>query len=264
MVTNLKSTNAAASQQVYLPMTKESVAAFDTTIQSLQNLAMTSLYTLQIDIRCGIIHMLTQCLAGPTTSEAPYHVLANVPTSASPTILELNGDLIAFDTNTSAYLGRKERRFITSGLGRLIDHVIVADASQIGVLNANGAARLQLDILVLQQNLKNIVIVGRVPDSRKPLPVPPGGSDPAVPEEEDMALKRSERFIEWFLEGPEKVVEHATAEKGNTGFTYDELKILVELCFSEGMRSENREESVKAKKGLNDCLLRLSEVMWDS
>jgi len=263
MVTNLKIASETVNQPIYLPMTKESVVAFDTTLQSLQSLAMTALYTLHIDIRCGIIFMLTQCLAGSAGSATPHHVLANVPTAASPKILELNGDLIAFDTNTSAYLGRKERRFITSGLGRLIDLVVVADASLIGVMNTNGAARVQLDILVLQQNLKNIVVIGRVPD-RKPLPVPPGGLDPSIPEEEDVALTRSARFFDWFLEGPEKVVEHAAAEKGTSGFSYDELKVLVELCFSEGLRSENREENVKAKKGLNDCLLRLSEVMWDS
>jgi len=269
LISSLKPASESANQPVYLPMTTETVVGFDTTLQSLQSLAMTALYTLQIDIRCGIIHMLTRCLAGPdpgpsrdslSLASSSHHVIDRKPTSASPTILELNNDLIAFDTNTSTYLGRKERRFITSGLGRLIDRVLVADANMIGALNAFGAERLKLDISVLQSNLKNIIVVGRLPGKR--LPAPPGGADPNEPEEEDVALGRSARFLELFDEGPERVVEHAKA--GGGGFGYDELKVLVELCFSGGLRSENREENVRAKKGLNDCLLRLSEVMWDS
>ena len=273
LISSLKPASESVNQPIYLPMTTDSVVAFDTTLQSLQSLAMTSLYTLQIDIRCGIIHMLTRCIAGPnpapsrdslSLAASSHHTLDRVPKSASPTVLELNNDLIAFDTNTSTYLGRKERRFITSGLGRLIDRVLVADAYMIGALNRHGAERLKLDISVLQSNLKNIVIEGRVPDSRKRLPVPPGGVDPDEPEPEDVSLSRSARFFDWFVEGPEKVVERAKEEKGRDGFTYDELKVLVELCFSEGLRSENREENVRAKKGLNDCMLRLSETMWDS
>jgi exocyst complex component 4 len=47
-------------------------------------------------------------------------------------------------------------------------------------------------------------------------------------------------------------------------FTYEELKTLVELCFSEALGSEEREVVVGAKRSLADCLLGLGEGLWDS
>ena len=51
-------------------------------------------------------------------------------------------------------------------------------------------------------------------------------------------------------------------------FTYDELRILVDLCFSDILKgprgAENREEFMAAKKASADALLRLNEIMWDS
>jgi hypothetical protein len=191
----------------------------------------------------------------------------NQPTAASPTILQLNGDLIAFDTNISTYLGAAERWFITSGLARFIDRVFVACTRYIGAMNENGALRLQLDVLVLQQNLKNIIIDPT--------------ADPAI-EQEVVALPRSAKFLDWFLEGAEKALDYANEEKGafaaqgdkalaagnGEPFTYDELRVLVDLCFSEILRgprgAENREDFMSAKKASADALLRLNEVMWDA
>lgn len=191
----------------------------------------------------------------------------NQPTAASPTILQLNGDLIAFDTNISTYLGPAERWFITSGLARVIDRVFVACTRYIGAMNENGALRLQLDVLVLQQNLKNIIVDPT--------------ADPAV-EQEVVALPRSAKFLDWFLEGAEKALDYANEEKGafaaqgdkalaagnGEPFTYEELRVLVDLCFSEILRgprgAENREDFMSAKKASADALLRLNEVMWDA
>ncbi|GMF70947.1 unnamed protein product [Aspergillus oryzae var. brunneus] len=281
-----------SNQPVYLPLNQETATAFDTTIESLRDLSSTALFALHIDIRCGIIHMLTKTMAGPNprnnrdsepatpspnSNIAWWHIVLNQPTSASPTVLELNNDLISFDTNISSYLGSAERCYITSGLARFIDHVFIARAHLIGAMNENGALRLQLDVLVLQQNLKNIIV------------------DPAVDTDEEesarrayeqhreiVALPRSAKFLDWFLEGAEKALDYAKDEKelfathpekalaaGNgEPFTYDELRILVDLCFSDILKgprgAENREEFMAAKKASADALLRLNEIMWDS
>ncbi|KAL1967656.1 hypothetical protein VTN77DRAFT_2913 [Rasamsonia byssochlamydoides] len=273
-------------QPVYLPMNQDTVAVFDNTLQALRNLATTALLTLHIDVRCGVIHVLTKTMAGPNgpqiiedspttpnpTMNMNWHlILPTQPTSASPPILELNNDLISFDTNVSSYLGSNERRFITSGLARFIDQVFVSSTRYIGAMNQNGALRLQLDVLVLQQNLKNIII------------------DPSEPKKEKteqfhevVALPRSAKFLDWFLEGPQKALDYAKEEKeafatqgeqalaaGNgEPFTYDELRVLIELCFSEILRGprgvQNREDFMAAKKSSGEAMLRLSEVMWDS
>lgn len=77
------------------------------------------------------------------------------------------------------------------------------------------------------------------------------------------------------MQGAEKVVQRArdaaasaTTEGGNDaaelGFSLEELKVLVELCYSEGLRSTQREIAVQAKRGMSDHLLVLSEVLWNA
>lgn len=77
------------------------------------------------------------------------------------------------------------------------------------------------------------------------------------------------------MQGAEKVVQRArdaaasaAAEEGNDatelGFSLEELKVLVELCYSEGLRSTQREVAVQAKRGMSDHLLVLSEVLWNA
>ncbi|KAJ5865311.1 uncharacterized protein N7529_007227 [Penicillium soppii] len=276
---------------VHLPLNRETAVAFDGTLQSLRGLGTTALLTMHVDIRCGIIHMLTRTMSGPNpptlrnsepatpspnTTENWWHIIMNQPTAASPTILALNNDLIAFDTNISTYLGSAERWFITSGLARFIDRVFVASTRYIGAMNENGALRLQLDVLVLQQNLKNIIIdpAGDAPTSATDLH--------AQASEEVVALPRSAKFLDWFLEGAEKSLDYSKDEKeafasqgakalaaGNgEPFTYDELRVLVDLCFSEILRgprgTESREDFMSAKKASADALLRLNEIMWDA
>ena len=273
---------------VYLPLNYETAEIFDQILQSLHGLGSKALLTLHVDIRCGIIHMLTKTMSGPnpptvrnsepttpspSTSESWWHIVLNQPTAASPSILQLNGDLIAFDTNISTYLGPAEHWFIASGLARFIDRVFVACTRYIGAMNENGALRLQLDVLVLQQNLKNIIIDTTTDSGASPV-------DPAT--QEIVALPRSAKFLDWFLEGAEKSLEYAKEEKeafaaqgdkalaaGNgEPFTYDELRVLVDLCFSEMLRgprgAESREDFMAAKKASADALLHLNEVMWDA
>jgi exocyst complex component 4 len=267
----------------YLPMTTESVIPFDKILQELRELAKAALLTLHIDIRCGVILQLTRSIRGPNappTDQAPappprdstalatadsgsYHwILQQPPSAASALILELNNDLISFDTNASAYLGAKERKFITRGVGRLIDRVLVADADRIEIMNAYGAQRMGLDILVLQQNLRNIAITASPTPGSDIISV-----DRDAGEDADVLLKKSAQFYNLFLQGAGKVVDYAKAAKAKgeaVGFSYDELKVLVELCYSEGLRSREREENLRAKKGLQDSLLWLGESMWDS
>ncbi|KAJ5689412.1 hypothetical protein N7462_003804 [Penicillium macrosclerotiorum] len=284
----MKPKRDSINSPVHLPLNQETAAAFDQTLQSLHGLGSNALFTLHVDIRCGIIHMLTRTMSGPnppnvrnsepttptpSTSENWWHIIMNQPTAASPTILQLNGDLIAFDTNISTYLGSAEHWFIASGLARFIDRVFVACTRYIGAMNENGALRLQLDVLVLQQNLKNIIIDTTVEST----------SDASnAPSSEVVALPRSAKFLDWFLEGAEKSLDYAKEEKeafasqgakalaaGNgEPFTYDELRVLVDLCFSEILRgprgAESREDFMAAKKASADALLRLNEVMWDA
>ena len=268
-----------------LPLNSESVIAFDTTLSSFRTLAQTALITLHIDVRLGVIHQLTRSLRGPNapsldepaaspprdssalppTDSGLYHwFLPQPPTSASPLILDLNGDLINIDTTTSAYLGMKERAFLNNGLAKLLDRTLIIGADYIQVMNTSGAQRMGLDILVLQQNLRNIAVMSA--------PVHQSQSNPSsnghqINEDDEALLKQSAQFYDLFLQGPDKVmsfVKERKAEEGGVGYSYDELRTLVELCYSTALRSADREENVKAKKGMQDCLLQLGELLWDS
>ena len=188
--------------------------------------------TLHVDIRCGIIHILARILKGPYLLDQP----SNEP---DPNVLSLNADLLSFDDTLTMHLPNSEYHYITQGLSLLLNHVLVTNASQISVININGCGRMLLNILVLQQNIKSIEN---------------GGS-----------LSRSALFYEYFQEGADAILKKVKDFGGkDLGFSLEELKVLMELCFSEAMQSQQRDVALQAKKALNDHQLQLSEMMWNT
>lgn len=224
---------------VYLPMTQETVVSFDSVVTSYQELAGTVLLTLHVEARCQIIHALSIALS---PESAPY-LLEQVVNEPDPRILTLNADLASYDETVVRFLREKEISFIRSGLGLLIDNFLVTNAGMVKAMNTNGCGRMQLNILVLQQNLKNI--------------------------EADVSLDRAAKFFDLFIEGADAVIKQAKDEKeqGNGGkelFSYDELKTLIELCYSEQLENPERGISSVAKRRMDEHLLQLSEYMWQS
>jgi exocyst complex component 4 len=116
-----------------------------------------------------------------------------------------------------------------------MNYIFVYKASAIKILNMDGVDRIQINILVLQQNLKNI----------EPL----------------AELSRASRFYSLYGGGMVDLI--ANAKAGKLDFTYDELKIIMELYFSEAMNNRRESSSaLQAKRSLNENLLALSEIMW--
>jgi exocyst complex component 4 len=297
--------SSGGTAQVYLPLNNETAVPFDTTLSSFRNLATTSLLTLHLDIRLGILYQFSQILCGPELPKSPTSattpssanetttslaqridsaslpplssglypfVLPTPPTSASPLILRLNNDLISFDTNIASHLGVKERCFIATGLARLVDRYMVAGADHILVMNANGAERMRVDAMVVQQNLRGMLAgVRHSPTTSTSAPATRAGlgiSDPATSnegtEEDDGVLALTHTYYSLFLDGAEEIMRHVRDTKAqgkDVGFSYDELRTLIELCFSEALRGEDREESVRARKRCGDRLLELGEAM---
>ena len=194
-----------------------------------------------MEIRCQIIHSLSLALSPDT---APY-LLEQVVDDPDPRILSLNADLVSYDEIVTRFLRGQEIAFMRAGLGLLIDSLLVSKAGALGAMNGNGYGRMQLNILVIQQNLKNI--------------------------EQDVSLQRAARYYDLFTEGPEAVVkkakeskEGAEAKGSKDTFSYDELKTMVELCFSEQLANPERGVSSVAKRSMGEYLLQLSEHMWQS
>ncbi|KAI9807315.1 MAG: hypothetical protein M1833_000058 [Piccolia ochrophora] len=232
---------AHGASEVHLPMTQETLVAFDGVVTSFEELAANVLLNLHVEIRCHAILHLNTMLHGTYTLE---HAV-NDP---DPSVLALNDDLVSFDEDISTHLGEQQRRFLTTGLAHLLATLVVANTPlHVRSMNHAGADRMLLNILALQQNLQ--------------------------PLEPDTSLARAAAYLDLFKAGPEAVIERARSDaaangggegNGKTGFGYDELKALIELCFSEPLGSERREVAMQAKRGMGDALLRLSEVMWQS
>ena len=155
-----------------------------------------------------------------------------------------------------------------SGLALLVNSYLVANAPMTAPMNGKGCGRMRLNVLVLQQNLKNI--------------------------EEGADLGRAAGYFELFELGPEAIVKRAREDSerartagggggadgedgqqegggagagggaGGVRFTYDELKALLELCYSEQLADPERGVAAAAKRQLADKLLGLSEYMWQS
>ncbi|KAI4289950.1 MAG: hypothetical protein L6R35_000775 [Caloplaca aegaea] len=212
-------------EPIHLPLNQEAAATLDGIVQSMRALALDALFTLQVDIRCGIAHMIAQMLQAPYSLEYPTN-------NPDPGVLSLNSDLLSFNDTVLTCLPPREHRFITGGLTAWMDALLVSGAARIVSMNANGCGRMQLNILVLQQNLKAI--------------------------EGDISLSRSARFFELFAQGEDAVIAKAR-ETGwkDMDFSLEELKALLELCHSESLQSPQRESSVQARKRLEEHLRQL-------
>lgn len=223
---------------IYLPLTQETVEAFDSILTSMRTLASTALMTIHIDIRLGVIHMLTKTL------HAPY-LLAQQAHDPDPSIHTLNADLLSFTNNISTHLDTSAQDFITNGLALLMDTLLVSNVFQIkSGMNDYGCGRMHLNILVLSQNLKSTQT----------------GSD-----DDSLNLDRSRRFFDLFMEGADGIVERARDRGGEglEGFDLEELKGLVELWYRDGIESGAREVQMKSRRELADKLLVLSECLWN-
>ena len=223
---------------IYLPLTQETVEAFDSILTSMRTLASTALMTIHIDIRLGVIHMLTKTL------HAPY-LLAQQAQDPDPSIHTLNADLRSFANNISTHLDISAQDFLTNGLALLMDTFLVSNVSQIKAgMNEYGCGRMHLNILVLSQNLKS---------------TQPSGDD------DSLDLDRSRHFFDLFMEGADGIVERAKDRGGEglEGFDLEELKALVELWYRDGIENGAREVQVKGRRELADKLLVLSECLWN-
>lgn len=192
-----------------------------------------------MEVRCQIIHSLSLALS----VKSSRYVLDQSVTDPDPRVLSLNADLVAYDETVVRFLRDKEINFIHKGLGLLIDTFMVTNAGMVEAMNANGSRRMQLNILVLQQNLKNI--------------------------EADVNLDRAAKYYDLFDQGPEAVVKQAEQQKAKGNgekelFSYDELKTLIELYYSEQLSSPERGISTAARRAMGEHTLQLSEYMWQS
>ncbi|KAI0471112.1 Sec8 exocyst complex component-specific domain-containing protein [Xylariaceae sp. FL0804] len=249
LLNDIKKANGDQHSPVYLPMTEETASSFDKIVSSYEEFAGTVLLTLHIEVRARIIQSLQVALSPET---APYVLGDQEIKEPDPQILALNAELVAYDETAVRFLREREIAFVRGGLGRLVNAYLVAHALATRPMNARGCERMQLNILVLQQNLKNV--------------------------EAGVDLARAANYFALFQDGPDAVVDKARRDKEATEgtgtgdapagaeerFTYDELKDVIELCYSEQLADPERGVAAAARRQMGEKVLALSEYMWQS
>jgi len=136
---------------VYLPLTTDLIEAFDRVVATFDDLANTVLFTLRTEAHAHIAYHLN------VSMKHGNFFLDNDPTEPDPSIMALNSDLVWFDEDISTLLRPEEQAFVKSGLISYMDQMLVTSATDIEMMNQLGMEKIEMNILVLQQNLKNIV-----------------------------------------------------------------------------------------------------------
>ncbi|RAR01967.1 protein transport [Stemphylium lycopersici] len=220
---------------IYLPLSTDTAAIFDAVVSTYHSLSTRVLRTLHLSMRSTILYSLN----ASTQSNIYIDTLLSDP---DPAILALNSTLISFDTEVSTYIPASSYSHITRGLASLMDtYLFSLCTSKIERMNTNGCALMQLNILVLQQNLKNI--------------------------EDGATLPYAALFFDMFTAGPDAIVARAKQYGKGFGvpgktFGEDDVRKLLEMAYEEKVNAENREASVQAKRSLDAQLLELSEFMY--
>jgi exocyst complex component 4 len=207
-----------------------------------------------MEVRCRIVHSLAVALS-PTT--APY-ILEQEVTEPDPQILSLNAEMISYDETAVRFLREREVAFVRTGLGLLMNSFLVGRASAVAPINNKGCGRMQLNILVLQQNLKNVEDGVDLVRAANYFALLEKGPDAIVAKAKEDSEKNQK------LEGEENETGEAPPHTDSDKFTYDELKTLVELCYSEQLADPERGVAAQAKRQMADKLLALSEYLWQS
>lgn len=205
------------------------ISAFDGVHRSYEDFSAEVLRLLHVEIRGHVMYYIQKSMARTFLLDQEL----NVP---DPEVVTLNADLAGFDEELSVHLQPTQQTFITSGLASLVDAYILSLVPNITAMNIAGCSRQQLNILVLQQNLKNI--------------------------ESDAQLTRSALYFDMFSSGPDAIITEAKSKGKDLGFSYDEMRALLQLCYSENSRSDRREIAVAAERGLEERQLELSEFLW--
>ncbi|KAF2653742.1 hypothetical protein K491DRAFT_717810 [Lophiostoma macrostomum CBS 122681] len=253
---------------VYLPLNRETAAEFDSVLTSYQTLSTTVLRTLHLTLRTTILFSLSRLVR-------PTYTLDTLLNEPDPAIISLNNDLVSFDTTLSTYLPPPQVHIVTSGLAPLMDdYLLHLLAARVREMNGNGAALMHLNILVLQQNLRNIE-TAPLPSSYSSATspsAPTSSLNPSSPTNPSSAtraltLPHAALFFDLFTAGPDAIVARAKEFGNGYGvpgdrFGYEVVKRLVELAYGERLRDERREVTIQAQRGLDAHLLEISEAMY--
>ena len=188
--------DSAAPSTPYLPLDPPTATQFDAVLVSFTELSTLVLRTLHIDLRLHLLQGVYKALNTTYLLSQPYN-------DPDPAILNLSTALSSYDAQLSSHLLTPQYSFLTTNLHILVTNALTGLVGSIPAMDTFGNARMALNVLVLQQSLKNI--------------------------QSDADLNPAARFYELGAQGPEAVVRQGPME----GYAKEDLKALVRLCWEE-------------------------------
>ena len=180
------------NQAIYLPLDPDCARDFDAVITSFADLSALVLRTLHLELRLQIVAGIAKTLSGTYDLGQEYR-------DPDPAIVHLGKGLLAIDEDLTSHLPASQYTHITKSLSDLADTALIEFANNVTAMDPHGNARMQLNILVLQQNLKDI--------------------------EKEASLAGAAHYWEMFEEGPEGIAQ--AVREGH--YTKDEAREMVRL-----------------------------------
>ncbi|KAL1608190.1 exocyst subunit [Paraconiothyrium brasiliense] len=220
---------------VYLPLNQETAGQLDMVVDTYRRLATLIHRVLHVNLRLTTMHSLASTIKPSYTLDSPL-------SDPDPAIQTLTTTLTAYEAEMSTYLPPTQYTQIIAGLAPFTDtYLLHLCIQRIKSMNEDGCRLMQLNILVLQQNLKNI--------------------------ESDANLQYSALYFDLFTEGPEAVTTRAKEHGKGYGvpnglITEQVVKDLLRLCYGDKLKNERREVGVQAQRQLEAQELEISEYMY--
>lgn len=209
--TTLISPNPHAA--IYLPLDQQSARDFDALTTSMTDLSALILRTLHLEMRLQIVSGVSRALNTTYLLRQPYN-------DPDPAILALGKQLLNLDEDLALHLPAPQHRLLTQHLAHPAAAALTAFASSItGMDSPAGIGRMHLNILVLQQTLKDI--------------------------EPSSTLENAAQFWSWFEDNPKEIVNGV--KEGE--LTKEEAKQLIRL-WGSARGDAHRVEVEEALRGL--------------
>jgi len=190
--TNLHLQNAPSS--AYLPLDASTATQFDAVLMSLTELSTLILRTLHVDMRLQLLSGIYTALDTSYSLGQPYN-------DPDPSILALSTSMATYDVAISAHLLPTQYAFLTNSLHVLVNNALCSLVGTVPAMDAYGNSRMQLNVLVLQQSLKNV--------------------------QSTASLEKAARFYDLAERGAESIVSRGVGE----GYMREDLKALLRLCW---------------------------------
>ncbi|KAF2718683.1 hypothetical protein K431DRAFT_287416 [Polychaeton citri CBS 116435] len=210
--TQTRQRNLQEPSDAYLPLDETTAAQFDGVVKSFGELASLILRTLHIDLRLHVLHGMTTAMSTTYRLRQPYN-------DPDPSITSLATELLGYDSQLSAHLLPSQYAFLTSNVHNLVNTAFTSPLLLSMILpprpmNEYGLARMQLNILVLQQCLKGL--------------------------QADTSLEQAARLFQLAEGGC-----HEIAEKGRSwGFESETLQAMMKVCWDD--KKDGKKGSLEA------------------